>query len=103
MTDDAWTRDDIIVLAFCGALAAFVIGYVTYRIMKQNDVASATSITLTSGAAGSTTNPTGYYSDAVQIPISQQPYTPIVQNDENIKWTDWLGRERIITISRTVH
>jgi hypothetical protein len=35
------------------------------------------------------------------VALTQSP--SLVQNEESITWIDWLGRERVITISRKVH
>jgi len=97
--------NDKILLLFAGTLVAVIIGLVVYSIAKKNAVAvqPAVPITLTGESQGSIVNPTGYYQDAPQTQPDPLPYTPIVQNEENIKWTDWLGRERVISISRMVH
>ena len=94
--------NDKILLLFAGAIAAVVIGCVMYSMIKKNSVQPIVPIVL-AGEAHSVSNPTGYYNDIPQIQPERMPYTPIVQNEENIKWTDWLGRERVITISRVVH
>lgn len=95
--------NDKILLLFAGTLAAVIIGFVVYSIVKKNTAQPPVPIVLTGETQGSVFNPTGYYSDIPQKQPEQLPYTPIVQNEENIKWTDWLGRERVITISRVVH
>jgi len=95
--------DDKILLIFFGSLAAIIIGVLAYSAMKKNAPAPPVPMILTGESQGTELNPTGYYQDIPKVQPSQIPYTPIVQNEENITWTDWLGRERVISISRMVH
>ena len=37
------------------------------------------------------------------VPAGMAQTPSLVQNEESITWIDWLGRERVITISRKVH
>ncbi len=98
-------NDNVILLLF-GAIAVVALGYIAYSMYNKNNAISSTPVamTLSEDFRGSPSNPVGYYHDTVKQP---QTYSPannaIVSNEENIKWTDWLGRDRTITISRTVH
>jgi hypothetical protein len=98
--------DDNVILLFVGAIAVLALGYVAYSMYKKNVIAPSTepcSFTLTEDFRGNPSNPVGYYRDAVKQPQAYSPLSSIVTNEENIKWTDWLGRDRTIIISRTVH
>jgi hypothetical protein len=98
--------DDNVILLFVGAIALIAIGYFAFSAYKKTPVlpTAPVAMTLTEDFKGTPDNPVGYYHDTVKQP---QTYSPtnnaIVSNEENIKWTDWLGRDRTITISRTVH
>lgn len=98
--------DDNVILLFVGAIAVVALGYIAYSMyMKNNGVPTApVAMTLTEDFRGTPDNPVGYYHDTVKQPQTYSPATSsIVSNEENIKWTDWLGRDRTITISRVVH
>jgi hypothetical protein len=98
--------DNDIILLFVGAIAIIGIGYIALSAYKKNTVVQSAPITMTlkEDFKGTPDNPVGYYHDTVKQPQTYSPVTnSIVTNEENIKWTDWLGRDRTITISRTVH
>jgi len=97
--------DDSMILLFIGSVAAVVIGFFIFSTMSTGRVKETLPVTmnLTAGLpTGSATNPSGYYQD-LKPAQATVPYEAIVQNEEKITWTDWLGRERVISISRMVH
>jgi hypothetical protein len=99
--------DDIFTYVAGGAIL-LVVGFVVYQIFVNRNVQSVSSIVPTSSTSpdfagfGSHRD---YYKDIPGLTAKDilKSNKPVVENEENIRWTDWLGRERVITISRKVH
>ena len=70
-------EDDTILLYIFGGVAVLIAGAILYQMFA---------------------NPGGVASG---VALEQTP--SLVQNEESITWIDWLGRERVIKISRKVH
>lgn len=97
--------DDTFVYLIGGALVV-IVGLILYSKYKEDQNPQASMIPWkppTVQMIPTAVSSTKYYSAPINIPYQTQMDSPIVQNEENVKWTDWLGRERIITISRKVH
>jgi hypothetical protein len=97
-------NDDNIIVLFIGSVAAVIIAFFIYNAMSSGKAKTYQPVVmpLMKLPAGSVSNPVGYYHDLKPVQPSV-PYESIVQNEEKITWTDWLGRERVISISRVVH
>jgi len=101
--------EDKMYLLIAGSIAAVFVILLVYSTIKKNEnqpvvQASSAPVHLPASVTfGSPSNPTGYYKDTPQKALTQFDLTAVVQNEEKITWTDWLGRPRAISISRTVH
>ena len=96
--------DDTIVYVIGGAIAV-IVGLILYNKYMEGQNPQAAMIPWKPPnvqMVNTAVSPTKYYS-APQAPMTLNVEPPIVQNEENVKWTDWLGRERVITISHKVH
>ena len=111
-----------IVLYLIGGVVAAIIGIVIYNQYIKSQTATTTTTTTTDTTSdildyvpefslmgnSSAVNPTAYFdvevpAHAAMIDNYSIANRVLVQNEENIVWQDWLGRERVIKISRKVH
>jgi hypothetical protein len=99
-----------VIYIICGSLALIVAGIIYYVWTRPKS--SSVPVTLISTSSGSSSKPMEYYIDVPQSPAGSAPDVQIhskntdpaiVQNEETIKWTDWMGKDRVISISRKVH